>query len=430
MEKLLFSAPSVPSAKRAVNNGLITNNMKRNDSYAVKVSGGRYPLWKNKGPLLSRLDMELTERCNNNCIHCYINLPVNDIKAKEKELSTEEVKNILKEAASLGCLTVRFTGGEPLLREDFEELYLFARRRGLKVIIFTNATLITYQLAVLFARIPPLEKVEVTIYGMKRNSYETITRTSGSFDAAWRGINLFLERKVPFVVKSALLPPNKKEMEEIEAWASTIPWMDKPPSYSMLFDLRCRRDSEEKNSRIKRLRLSPEEGLKMLIRRKEDYFDDMKRFCSKFIRPSGEHLFSCGAGKEGGCVDAYGHFQLCMMLRHPATTYYLKNGSLEDALNNFFPKVRQMKANHQRYLDHCAYCFLKGLCEQCPAKSWMEHGNLDTPVEYLCKIAHTQAIYLGLLKDGERAWEVKHWEERIREFSEEKSIESAKSCLT
>jgi len=61
-------------------------------------------------PLLSRLDIELTERCNNNCLHCYINLPQDDLEAKNKELSTDEIKNILKEAVSLGCLTERFTG--------------------------------------------------------------------------------------------------------------------------------------------------------------------------------------------------------------------------------------------------------------------------------------------------------------------------------
>lgn len=72
--------------------------------------------------------IELTERCNNDCIHCCINLPVNDSAAKGREMTTDQVKTILKEAADLGCLEVRFTGGEPLLRPDFEELYLFARR--------------------------------------------------------------------------------------------------------------------------------------------------------------------------------------------------------------------------------------------------------------------------------------------------------------
>jgi radical SAM protein with 4Fe4S-binding SPASM domain len=206
--------------------------------------------------------------------------------------------------------------------------------------------------------------------------------------------------------------------------------MDGPVTYSMFFDLRCRRDSEEKNLVIKRLRLSPEEGLKMLIRRKEEYFKEMKEFCSKFTRPPGEHLFSCGAGKGGGCIDAYGNFQPCMMLRHPATIYDLKKGSIKEAMKEFFPKVWQIKATDIDYLNRCARCFLKGLCDQCPAKSWMEQGTLDTPVQYFCEIAHAQASYLGLLKEGERAWEIKDWEKRIMEFSGKKSTEYGKSCLT
>jgi len=387
--------------------------MIKNDSYAVKLRTDQSPLWEGKSLLLSRLDMELTERCNNNCIHCYINLPSDDIKAKNKELSTEKLKEILIEAESLGCLTVKFTGGEPLLREDFEELYLFTRRLGLKVLLLTNGTLITPSLAELFASIPPLRKIQVSVYGMKRTSYEAVTRVPGSFETAWQGINLLLEKKVPFIVKSALLPPNKEEIDEFETWASTIPDMDNPPSYSMFFDLRCRRDSEKKNSHIKEFRLSPVEGLKVLTRIKEEYFRNMGEFCRKFIRPPGETLFSCGASIGSGCIDAYGHFQPCMMLRHPIAVYDLKRGSLKEAMKEFFPKVRQIKAKNQDYLDYCANCFLKGLCEQCPAKSWMEHGTLDTPVKYHCEIAHAQAEYLGLLKEGEIAWEIKDWNERI-----------------
>ena len=149
-------------------------------SYFEKKDIAKTKLWKAKPPLLGRLDMELTERCNSNCVHCCINLPKDDADAKRKELSTDEVKNILREAVSLGCLTVRFTGGEPFLREDFEELYIFTRRQGLKVLLFTNATLITEYFADLFSKIPPLEKIEITVYGMKRDSYEAATRTAGS----------------------------------------------------------------------------------------------------------------------------------------------------------------------------------------------------------------------------------------------------------
>jgi sulfatase maturation enzyme AslB (radical SAM superfamily) len=64
------------------------------------------------------------------------------------------------------------------------------------------------------------------------------------------------------------------------------------------------------------------------------------------------------------------------------------------------------------YLARCARCFLKDFCNQCPGKSWAEHGTLDTPVEYLCRVAHAQARYLGLLAEGELAWEVENGAER------------------
>ena len=222
------------------------------------------------------------------------------------------------------------------------------------------------------------------------------------------------------MVKGALLPQNKEEIDEFEKWAANIPWMDKPPSYSMFFDLRCRRDNG-KSEAIKSLRITPEEGLKILTRHRERYLKEMKEFCAKFMRPSGDKLFSCGSGRGGGCVDAYGYFQPCLMLRHPDCVYNLRDGSLKDALENFFPEIRKMKSNNPEYLNRCAKCFLKGLCEQCPAKSWMEHGTLDTPVEYLCRVAHAQAKFLGLLQEGEKSWEVEGWQQRIREFVEKES---------
>ena len=75
------------------------------------------------------------------------------------------------------------------------------------------------------------------------------------------------------------------------------------------------------------------------------------------------------------------------------------------------------KAKNQDYLNRCARCFLKGLCDMCPAQSWMEHGTLDTPVEYLCDVAHAIARYLGFIKKEEKAWEVNDWKQRIQKVS-------------
>jgi radical SAM protein with 4Fe4S-binding SPASM domain len=390
-------------------------NLETPTSYAARVNAGRHRLWKNHTFLLSRLDLELTERCNNDCIHCCINLPENDDAARQRELGRDEVKEILTEAASLGALSVRFTGGEPLLREDFADLYLFARRQGLKVLLFTNARLITKELVRLFAQIPPLEKVEVSVYGLKPQSYEAVSRVPGSFAEFRRGVDLLLEAGIPFVVKGALLPPNRREMEEFEAWAATLPAMDRAPTYSMFFDLRGRRDSPAKNRLIRGLRVSPADGVRMLRRRGQAYLREMQEFCGKFMGPAGDLLFSCGAG-HGACVDAYGALQPCLLLRHPDLAYNLHKGSLKEALTEIFPRLSQAKASNADYLARCARCFLKGLCEQCPAKSWSEHGTLDTPVEYLCRVAHAQALDLDLLRKGEHSWEIADWQERVNKF--------------
>lgn len=377
--------------------------------------------WRGQRLLLGQLDIELTERCNNACIHCFINQPEHDAEARAHEMDTAFVKNILQQAADLGCLTVRFTGGEPLLRDDFAELYLFARRLGLRVILFTNARRITPELTQLLARFPPGHLVEVTVYGMHAASYDTVAVAPGAFVEFWRGLELLREYNIPFAVKQSVLPPNRHEVAEFEAFAATLPHMDLLPSYTMNFDLRARRDNPAKNRFIQTLRLTPDETVARLARN-PNYVKDMRKFCGKFMGPAGDTLFNCDAG-HGTCVDAYGNAQMCMLLRDPATVYNLRDGvgagpcacpnsgdhkssPLRYALTEFFPRLRQTRATNQEYLRRCAQCFLKGLCEQCPAKSWQEYGTLDTPVEYLCEVAHAQARYLGLLGADERAWEI------------------------
>ncbi|MBN1479895.1 radical SAM protein [candidate division KSB1 bacterium] len=385
------------------------------NKYVRTVKAADFKLWEKAQPRLLNLDIELTERCNNNCLHCCINLPENDESARQRELTTDELKKILREAASLGCLSVRLTGGEPLLRPDFAELYLFIRKLGIKVLLFTNATLINADLIQLFRKYPPGELIEVTVYGMTQRTYEAVSRVKGTFAKAFRGITLLLENNIPFVVKSALLPQNREDIPAFEAWAKSIPWMTKPPRYSMFFDLRNRRDSD-KNDLIARVRATPDDGIDFIMRNPEAYRKDMQAFCAKFTSPPGDKLFTCGAGKKSGTIDAYGNFQVCMLVRHPATLYDLRRGSLQDALDNFFPHVLAAKAKNSDYLQKCAKCFLKGLCEQCPGKAWTEHGTLDTPVSYLCDIAHKQARLLGLLDEHEWAWQVEDWRQRIDRF--------------
>jgi len=100
---------------------------------------------------------------------------------------------------------------------------------------------------------------------------------------------------------------------------------------------------------------------------------------------------------------------------------------LESALENF-SQLKEMRATNPEYLQRCGVCFLKGLCEQCPAKSWAENGTLDTPVEYLCEVAHAQARWLGWSRGDEHAWEPEvrdKFEGIKREFQKKFQVQQA-----
>ena len=143
----------------------------------------RLGLWnrmKTLGRPLS-FELEVTPRCNNDCRHCYINLPANDAHARSTELSVKEIARIGREAVAMGAVWCLITGGEPLLREDFPEIYLALRRRGVLVSVFTTAQLIGSEHVRLFRRCPPRD-IEVTVYGATLATYERVTRRPGAND--------------------------------------------------------------------------------------------------------------------------------------------------------------------------------------------------------------------------------------------------------
>ena len=374
-------------------------------SYVRKVPSSGAVLWGASGPALARLDIELTERCNNDCLHCSVNLPAGNASARTREWPAERWTGLLDDAAELGCLVVRFTGGEPLLRDDFEPIYLHARKLGLRVMLFTNGTLMTPRLARLLRDVPPLEAVEVSVYGTTKETCETVTRAPGSFAAMRRGLGLLGEYGVPFIVKGAVLPPTRRELDEFEAWAAALPGQAGAPSWAALFDLRSRPDAR-RSALIAALRIDGEGYVRLARRRGEEVVDEWRDFCGRSGGARGDRLFTCLPSAASAAVDAYGRLQYCLGLRHPDTVYDLAAGSLREAMTDFLPRLREKRSADPAYAERCGRCFLKGLCQQCPAKSWAEHGTLDTPVEYFCGIAHAQAVAAGLLDRGEKAWTV------------------------
>src|SRR5688572_11064139 len=90
-----------------------------------------------QAPQLVQAMVELTYGCNLRCVHCY-----NPTHEAVNELSTTEIRAILKELADQSCLRVGFTGGELFTRRDAVEILRYARELGFLINVLTNATMI------------------------------------------------------------------------------------------------------------------------------------------------------------------------------------------------------------------------------------------------------------------------------------------------
>jgi radical SAM protein with 4Fe4S-binding SPASM domain len=355
---------------------------------------------------LTSFELEVTARCNFACRHCYINLPAGDALAQKRELSLQEIKEIVDEAVSLGALWCLITGGEPLLRADFFDIYLYLRQKGLLTSVFTNASLVTADHVKLFKNYPPRD-VEVTVYGATRETYDKVTRKPGSFSAFRGGLNLLLENDVPVQLKSMALRSNLHEQEEIGRFCRerTRDYFRFDPFLHLRYD-----GNPERNREIKSERLSPAE-IVALERGDPERRQAIESNCAKLRsqKPYSsvyERLFTCGAGKESCSISYDGFFRLCSSLWHPDCIYDLKNGTLFHAWRDFVPQTRAMCSNRTEFLEKCHICPIRDLCMWCPAHAYLETGELDRPVVYFCELAHARAAefrQMGPL-NGQEVW--------------------------
>ena len=140
--------------------------------------------------------IDLTARCNLRCIHCYLGQRSHRQGQRHPEMNTRQILSIIDEITEAGCLYLLMTGGEPLLRKDFPEIYSHAKRSGLVITIFTNGTLMTDRILDLFENLPP-SVVEISLYGATASTYETITGTPGSYEKCLNAVRRLSERKIP-----------------------------------------------------------------------------------------------------------------------------------------------------------------------------------------------------------------------------------------
>ena len=315
--------------------------------------------------------LELTYRCNNKCVHCYCNLPENDEHAMQDELTTEEIKKLLDDLASMGSIWLLITGGEPLLRPDFEEIYLHAKKKGFLITLFSNGTLINENIIKFLSGYPPFY-MEITLYGATEETYEKVTRVKGSYKNCIRGISKIIDAGIKLKLKTMALTINQHEIEAMEGMAQSL-------GCEFRFDpIIQKRIDSDKFSEPTKYRIKPEDVVRLDMvfpkRMKEWY-----RFCVTFLgkQMKCNRLYRCGAGRANIHVNPYGDCSGCIMMRDG---FSVRDHNVRWIWNE---GINAIINQEKVFVLPCDECNLISLCDQCPPWSAIENDDIMKPVEYL-----------------------------------------------
>ncbi len=224
-----------PETNTAVKNGLIEpqkcldNLVKRgllNDSSSEQFKKSlsiKPEMLDEDTPVLKSLYIYGTNRCTHRCYHCYQKtIFQKDDKAyiDENEITTEQTLSFIDDLIKLGLKSVKFTGGEPFLRNDILELIQAASERGLTVSIETNGTNINSKAAKILAKTNT--QVSVSLDGSTPELNDKLRNRRGAFTTAINAIKEIKSANGNLKVISAIGHRNFHDLNNIASLINSL----------------------------------------------------------------------------------------------------------------------------------------------------------------------------------------------------------------
>ncbi len=327
-------------------------------------------------------NIDLTNRCNNDCLHCYLRIAP-DAEEGREELSLDEIKRIVDEARAMGCRSWGISGGEPMLRPDFSEIFDYISRMSASCILNTNGTLITPEIARLMKR----QGVNMLgIYGATAEVHDHITRNPGSFEAVMQGIAYLKEAGAGFTVQITPMKDNLHQLDDMIKLAESLTPRHR---YGASWIYLSTSGDQKKNREIRAQRLDPRDAVRL---NRPDFVSDLITreggdTCGYLATKSDRILEPCITIRRDFHIDPYGGMSFCMYAADPALRYDLRRGSLREAWEVFIPSLIDKVRGGKEYQENCGSCELRSDCKWCPIWGYIEHQRYSARVEYLCAIA-------------------------------------------
>lgn len=315
---------------------------------------------------------EITQRCNFRCVHCYL-----QNGGYKDYLSTRDIKLILDKLAKKGILFLYFTGGEVFTRNDFEEIWRYAKELGFVLEILTNASLIDINILSLFDELPPAN-ISISVYGASEESYFAVTRTKGQFQKVMNNLHALKEHELHFEIKFIGMKENVNDFYGVKEIAESLgvgfshsfeifPAFGGNDNVNHMISVEDIIEFEKSYEETKRVWTANAGN--------DNFYQKMKKK-NEFVP-----LFACESGTTTCVIDAEGYLLPCNKLR--LKKYNLLTDEF-DAAWDAYAEIKRIPAPSDY---KCLTCNNISVCNPCPAQNFLSTGYYDKPCKEECRLA-------------------------------------------
>lgn len=326
-------------------------------------------------PQLTNLHIEITSKCNERCIHCYI-----PGDCKSGEIDPGLFHHILRQCMEMKVLHLTISGGEPMLHKHFINFLRECREYEFSVNVLSNLTLLNDEI---LAEIKSnhLLGVQVSLYSMNSDIHDEITQVKGSFEKTKSAILKLLEHDVPLQIACPIMKQNKHCYQNVIDWAKERK-IQVGSDHVVLArynhstdNLSCRLSIEEVGEVI-RERISND------VRYIQQMEEESRKRASASVNDS-----VCSVCHSSICVSENGNVYPCAGWQDHVVGN-VNNTSLREIWDNS-EGVQYLRVLRKRDFTRCIQCADKEFCTMCLVRNANEDslGNPLAVNEYFCAVA-------------------------------------------
>lgn len=329
---------------------------------------------KNRLPFYSTI--ELTPLCNFRCPMCYVRLDPAAMQKQGRPLTAAQWLEITRQLAELGMLEVNISGGEPLTRPDFWEIYEGIIGQGIYPSIFTNGALIDERVIERLLRNPP-RGIKLSLYGGCNETYATMCGDPHGFDKVSHAIDLIRDSGIPFKVTTTLTRQNRQDEPLLRTFAA-----EHQVAIDALSEL-----NDSKRGAVTDV---------ADVRVEEDIDSWTMEQVKKHMRPEGikRPYDHCTIAKWSTHITWQGHMQSCGFI----SDQYVQLTEPYD-IRAAWHRLQDM-VDALEFPSECTDCPDARFCKICPGELSGASGSVSRTAPHICaRAAKIHARYRALLEE-------------------------------